>query len=502
MRPEGTVTVVTRQRSAVPYDADDEAVLLGAALATRPAAEVVATQTTTADFHDPYHQRVRDAIATLYAAGEPVEVATVASDLARHNGVADLALAKKRLWTLREACAAPSNFSVYLQSVREWTKRRAALTLAIDLDRIAHAGGSLVRPLETQLEEVRGDLSRLMDTDAGAAVHERLMSGGLFVAGAELGAGPLHGDGDDVLHAAGEPTLVVAGTGLGKSTYAQNYMLHRVSLRTEPWLGLPVAPLPLDRSILYIAADRPRQIQRSLRRMVSTLDYPVMDEAIVFWRGPLPFLINQDPLRLAAFVRALEISTKRQFDEVVLDSLKDVAVDLAKDEGGSAVAVALARLVADDRNVLVLHHERKAERVAKKAPGSIDDIYGSQFLGACAGNVIYLYGEPGAHILTLHHLKQSSDQVGPLTLRHDHTTGRLELEASPDLLAVLRRRPQGMTAKDACLTLYSDENPVANTIEKARRRLDRLVNDRLAWRRDGIPGTPNCYFPSETRHGQ
>lgn len=492
---------MTRQRS-IPYDADDEAVLLGAALATRPAAELVATQTGPADFHDPYHRRVRDAIATLYAAGEPVEVATVASDLARRNGVADLDLAKKRLWSLREACAAPSNVTVYLQSVREWTKRRAALSVALELTRIALAGGSVLAPLDSQLEGVRVDLNRIVDTDAGAAVHERLMSGGTFVAGAELGPGPLHGDGDDVLHAAGEPTLVVARTGLGKSTYAQNYLLHRVALRIEPWLGLPVAPLPINRSILYIAADRPRQIQRSLRRMVSTIDYPILDEGVLFWRGPLPFLINQDPLRLAAFVRALEVSTKRQFDEVVLDSLKDVAVDLAKDEGGSAVAVALARLVADDRNVLVLHHERKGERIAKKVPGSIDDIYGSQFLGACAGNVIYLYGEPGAHILTLHHLKQSSDQVGPLTIRHDHTTGRLDLESSPNLLAVLRRRPQGMTAKDACLTLYGDENPSANTIEKARRRLDRLVNDGLARRRDALPGVANSYAACETRHAE
>lgn len=492
---------MTRTKVPIPFDADDEKVLLGAALSTRPAAELVATQTTAADFYDPYHQRVRDAIVTLYSSGQPVEIATVASDLARRNGVVDVDVAKKQLWGLREACAAPANAVVYLQSVREWTKRRSALELAGELTRIAHTGGSLVHPLESQLETVRLRLTGLSDDDPTALFQDRLVSGGLFVSGANAGNRPLHGEGDEVLHAAGEPTLVVARTGLGKSTYSQNYVLHRINVRTDPFLGLPVTPLPLDRSILYIAADRPRQIQNSLRRMVSDDDLAVLDEAVMVWRGPLPFLINQEPLRLATFVRSLEVSTKRTFDEVIIDSLKDVAMELAKDEGGSAVAVALARLVADDRNVLVLHHERKAERVTKKVPGSIDDIYGSQFLGACAGNVVYLYGEPGAHIFTLHHLKQSADQVGPLTIRHDHTTGRLELEAAPDLLSVLRRRPQGMTAKDACVVLYGDENPTANTIEKARRRLDRFVSEQLAWRRDGLPGLPNSYFASETRHG-
>lgn len=489
-----------RTRRDVPYDADDEAALLGAALATHPAAELVATQTTPADFWVPYHQRVRDAISALHLAGLPIEVQTVASDLARRNGVDDLDTAKKQLWGLREACGAPSNYHTYLGQVREWTKRRAALTLATELNRIATEGGTIDAPVDALLHSIRLELGSLADSDPSSSLRDRLVSGGHFVAGADTGTAPLHGKGEDVLHAAGEPTFVVARTGLGKSTYAQNYLLHRIGLRTEDWLGLPVSPLPMDRSILYVAADRPKQVQRSLRRMVRSDELPILDEALLIWRGPLPFLINQDPLRLAAFVRSLEIATKRTFDEVVLDSLKDVAVDLAKDEGGSAVAVALARLVADERNVLVLHHERKAERLSKKAPGSIDDIYGSQFLGACAGNVVYLFGEPGAHVLTLHHLKQSADQVGPLTVLHDHTTGRLDLEAPPDLLAALRGRPHGMTAKDACLVLFGDSSPSRDLTERARRRLDRLVSDELAFRRDGLPGQPNSYFACERRY--
>lgn len=491
-----TSTRRTAPANPVPYDAGDEAVLLGAALLNRQAAELVATQTTTADFYVPFHQRVRDAIGALVAAGLPVDVATVASDLARRNGVADLSVAKKELHALEAGCPASANAPAYLTAVHEWTWRRRAQALASELAQVAKGQAELA-DLKPALEQfVAGP------NNGATALHDRLVEGGSFIAnGAEVTC-PLHGRDDDVLHADGEPTFVVGRTGLGKSTYAQNYLLHRLGVRTEDWLGLPVAPLPIGHSILYVAADRPRQVQRSLRRMVADLDLPVLDEALLFWRGPLPFLLNSDPLRLAAFVVAVERQAGVHIDEVILDSLKDVAAELAKDEGGSAVAIALARLIADDREVMVLHHERKAERAVKRAPGSIDDIYGSQFLGACAGNVIYLYGEPGAHILTLHHLKQSADQVGPLTLRHDHTTGRLDIDRdAPNLLGELRKRPQGTTARDACLILFDDPTPTTNTIEKARRRLDKLVRDHLVWKTDAKPPDPSAYFACETRYG-
>jgi replicative DNA helicase len=490
------MTTTTRRANPVPHDPGDEAVLLGAALINQQAAELVATQTTAADFYVPLHQRIQEAISTLVAAGLPVDVATVASDLARRNGVADLSTAKKELHVLLVGCPAAANAAAYLKSVHEWSWRRRAQVLASELAQVARG--------EAGLAELKPALEEFVNGPADdSALDDRLVEGGSFVANGAQIPRPLHGHNDEVLHADGEPTFVVGRTGLGKSTYAQNYLLHRVGVRTEDWLGLPVAPLPIGHSILYVAADRPRQVQRSLRRMVADLDLPILDEALLFWRGPLPFLLNHDPLRLAAFVAAIERQAGVQIDEVILDSLKDVAADLAKDEGGSAVAIALARLIADNREVMVLHHERKAERAVKRAPGSIDDIYGSQFLGACAGNVIYLYGEPGAHVLTLHHLKQSADQIGPLTLRHDHGTGRLDLDRdAPNLVGELRKRPQGTSARDACLILFDDPSPTTNSIEKARRRLEKLVQKGQAWKTDAKPPNPSSYFACESRYGE
>ncbi|MGH3476017.1 MAG: DnaB-like helicase N-terminal domain-containing protein [Nocardioidaceae bacterium] len=143
---------MTATRRNVPYDPDDEAVLLGAALLTQEAAELVATKTTPADFYVGLHQRVSRAITNLVTAGLPVDVATVASDLSRSNGVADLAAAKKELLNLQASCPASTNAPAYLRSVREWTRRRRALTLAHELQ--THAKEGL--PIEGIVAQIEG----------------------------------------------------------------------------------------------------------------------------------------------------------------------------------------------------------------------------------------------------------------------------------------------------------------------------------------------------------
>jgi hypothetical protein len=52
--------------------------------------------------------------------------------------------------------------------------------------------------------------------------------------------------------------------------------------------------------------------------------------------------------------------------------------------------------------------------------------------------VIVLDGEPGDPTVELRHLKQPAEPVGPLTLRHDHTSGvTVMFDDHPDLLDLL-----------------------------------------------------------------
>jgi len=137
---------------AVPYDADDEAVLLGAALLTSEAADLVAHHTVASDFHVPLHQRVRNAIAGLVASGSPVDPATVASDLSRNNGVADIGAAKRQLLALQAACPNAANAAHYLRQVRDWGRRRRALSLGHQLQDSARHG----HPIEGILAQIEG----------------------------------------------------------------------------------------------------------------------------------------------------------------------------------------------------------------------------------------------------------------------------------------------------------------------------------------------------------
>lgn len=129
-----------RRPAPVPHDTGDEAALLGAALLLQHAARAVATRTAPADYYDLYHRRVRDAIARLVETHEPVELRTVASDLARRNGVESLDTAKQRLGELLRACGAAANWPSYLRSVHDWTYRRRLQAAAADLRLAAEHG--------------------------------------------------------------------------------------------------------------------------------------------------------------------------------------------------------------------------------------------------------------------------------------------------------------------------------------------------------------------------
>lgn len=483
-------------RSPAPHSLEDEAALLGAALVNDKAARLVAEATVAEDFYAPFHKKVRAAVCGLVAAGRPVDVQTVASEAARHNGQ-DVAGTKREVSQLLLACPAAANAEGYLDAVKDTARRRSYLALS---RKLAEAARSSVDDWEAG---VRTDLEGLTVEPRPALDHRRVAPGGTFLLADDPTPPVIHGRGAEVLHASGEATLVCALTGAGKSTYAQNYALHRLGLRPGEFIGYPVQPLPPGEGILYVAADRPRQIRRSFRRLIDDTDRDELDHRLVVWKGPPPFRLNQKPEALLAFVRAVEAHHGVMLREVILDSLKDVASELVKDEGGAGVAQALGHLVADDREALVLHHERKAERGAKKAPAEIGDVYGSQYLTACMGNVVYLHGPSGAHVVELIHLKQSAETVGPLLLDHDHDAGTLTVRAERDVLELLRAAPKGFTVRTACLVAWGLQDPDRNAVARMYRKLERYVAEGLATRPETAGGydTAAVYYAVETRHG-
>jgi replicative DNA helicase len=318
------------------------------------------------------------------------------------------------------------------------------------------------------------------ETVEGHDDSARLFDGVTFAEEPTRSGPAIWGRGDQVLWSPGEPFMLYGPQGVGKTTVAQRLMLGLIGV--EPMvLGFPLAVAELP--VLYVAADRPMQAARSWRRMVEMLrpdQHDLLRERVRFWRGPLPFDIAATPDRLVEFVTELGCGT------LVGDSLKDLAVDLIKDEVGSRVNRAWQLLIQQGVEVLDLHHPRKSQAGQSDKPRSLDDVYGSTWLTTGHGSVVLLWGKPGDPIVELGHLKQPAEEVGPLRVLVDHELGQVEVHEGGDPVAILRSAPRGMAVRDVACVLFSTTKPTASEIEKTRRRLVAAENRGQAFgRREG-----------------
>jgi len=315
----------------------------------------------------------------------------------------------------------------------------------------------------------------------------RAIDGASFVNGVTDQVPAAWGDGDAIFWAEGEPLMLVGPDGVGKTTLGQQVAMCRVGIR-DTLLGYPIAPA--TGKVLYIAADRPRQAASSMRRMVVPADHELLAERLVVWRGPLPFSLADNPRGL------VHLAEQHSATDVVIDSLKDVQPDLVKDEIGSRVNIAFQELIASGRELLVLHHQRKEANNGGTKPRRLADVYGSRWLTAGMGSVPLLWGEPGDLVVEGRHLKQPVDDVGPLAIVHDHTHGRSTVDAGTDLEALLATAKGGLTVHDTAVRIFANTSPDRNLIEKARRKLETLVKQDIAHRRDDPDGTARYFHQS------
>jgi replicative DNA helicase len=296
------------------------------------------------------------------------------------------------------------------------------------------------------------------------------------------------GSGQRVAWADNERLILCAPQGAGKTTLAQRLALARCGL-SDTVLDLPVADD--GRRVLYVAADRPAQALRSLRRMPRADQRAVLDERLLIWKGAPPVNVVTDPRALLAWLQRFD-----NVGTVVIDSLKDLAPALGKDEVGSAVDHALRHVSDADVQVLALHHPRKAqnESSAERKPRGLDDVYGSTWLTGGSGSVLLLWAQPGELVIELSTLKPIADPVGPMTIVLDPDKGAMSVEAHVDAETVLRAaKSTGVSALELARAIgWKGSEPAAK--QRARRALDRLVVDGLADREEGTKTIPARWF--------
>jgi AAA domain len=294
------------------------------------------------------------------------------------------------------------------------------------------------------------------------------IDGATFAFGGTSNVTPIWGNEQDVLWADGEPLMIAAPQGVGKTTLCQALILARIGVRTPSVLGYDVQTAPHQR-VLYIAADRPKQAARSLRRMVNDADRKLLAERLAVWRGPLPFdLTRSTPEVLALFVE------RHKADTVAIDSLKDIAVGLSDDAVGAKVNLALQACIARGIQVVTNHHQRKSN-AENKRPQTLDDVYGSTWLTAGTGSVLLLTGQPSDPVVTLHHLKSPENEIGPLSLEIDFHRGEFTIRQSATITGLLHAATDGLDASSAARQMYETSSPTPAQVEKVRRKLRELV---------------------------
>lgn len=328
------------------------------------------------------------------------------------------------------------------------------------------------------------------------AVHgsPRAMDGATFLLDQAIAVHALWGDHERCLWSEGEALIIAGPDGVGKTSVAQQLALKRAGVIPGPFLGFDVRPD--HRRVLYIAADRPTQAARSMRRMVTEEHRTVIRERLHVWRGPLPWDLTSNPHTLVTLAEEFGAGT------IIIDSLKDVVLDLAKDETGSRYNNARQTALAEGIQLVELHHPRKASGENKK-PKQLADLYGSRWIAAGAGSVLMLFGEAGDAVIELTHLKQPMEAVGPLNLLHDHQAGHTTVVAEPDVYTVIRASHRGVTVGEIACQLHG-ATPDRNQLEKVRRRADSLVRlghaHRIEGRKGGVGGgEPTRYAPTTER---
>jgi hypothetical protein len=320
---------------------------------------------------------------------------------------------------------------------------------------------------------------------AAAAEAARVHDGADFLLDLPPTPPAIWGKGDDILWARGEALMIAGPQGVGKTTIAGQLLRGIIGIGGDV-LGYPVEPT-LQR-VLYLAMDRPEQARRNLSRMfvgdVEEYGREYLAEMLRFWAGPPPTDLAADPEGL------LRLAKQHGADIVFVDSLKDAAVGLSKDEVGAGYNRARQLALAEGVQVVELHHTVKNGADGGK-PNNINGIYGSTWLTSGAGSVVLLWGEPGDPIVDLVHLKQPMNEVGPLKVRHNRDTGLAEVFHDPDtdVLAMARRcATTGLSANEAAACIFQVEKPSKAQVEKSRRRMAELVAAGLLVLREASTG--------------
>jgi replicative DNA helicase len=427
------------------------------------------------DFYSEKLGRIYRSALRLVDAGVDVNAITLTDELEKTGDLEQVG-GRVRLHELAALVPATANVHHYARIVADLASVRGLIKAGGEIARLGWE-----RPGDTGdlLDRARAIAEAATAPTLHIQVRERIRPGGAFIFDHPDTQAAVWGAGDEIAWAAGEGLMLAGPQGVGKTTLVQQLALARIGLR-DNMLGLPV--VRDERRLLYLAADRPAQARRSLARMVTRDDRQLLDERLAIHEGPPEQLVDHDPRVLVRLCEHADAGT------LVVDSLKDIALELSREETGAKVNLAFQYVIAAGVELIVLHHQRKAS-TDNKTPRKLDDVFGSGRITSGLGSVLLLWGEPGDVLVELRHLKQPSEEIGPWNLQHDHVRGHTERVKQVELVDVVyRASSEGVTATAAAEVVFQKETPTRNEVEKIRARLERLADNGDVVKKPGSRG--------------
>lgn len=461
-----------------PHDADAEAAVLGACMHDSAVVDAVRNLLDGPDFYRPAHETVWRTVLTLRGKNKPTDPIMLCDRLREQD---DLERVGGAAYVHRLASATPSvgGATHYAGIVRRMSDLRRLRASGLRTVQRSMEPGADPDAIRSEVEtEVRAERERALASGQGR-LSRFITDGWSFVKETGADTEPLWGTREKTVWASGESLMIVGAPGVGKTTLAHQVIFARIGLQ-ETVLEMPVAP---SRRVLYLAMDRPKQIAKAMARRVFPTDEKILRERLVVWEGPLPATLDKEPDLLA------DLAAAHQADTIVIDSLKDAVSTMVDDSLAVAFHNARMRAIRNGVEIMELHHQRKATADAPRGQRpSLDQVYGSTWYTSGAGSVLFVTGRAGDPAVTLHHLKTSTGEVGPLAVTHDHVRGTTTVDPTKDPAALLRNAPNGLSARELAIILIGGGDPERADIEKARRHLGSLVDSGLATKADGMAG--------------
>jgi replicative DNA helicase len=460
-----------------PFNLDAERAVLGACMHYSHVIDTVRPVLGDDAFYRPAHETIWRALLALHREGRPTDPIVLAHLLEQQGDLKRVGEASY-LHQLASALYDAGSAEHHAEIVRKRADLRRLLASAVRTVQRAQEPGADPEAIRSEVEaEVRAERERALASGQGR-LSRFAVDGWAFVTETGADADPLWGTREKTVWAPGESLMIVGAPGVGKTTLAHQVVFARLSLQ-ETVLEMPVAP---SRRVLYLAMDRPKQIAKAMNRRVFHTDEKILRDRLVVWQGPLPATLDKEPDLLA------DLAAAHRADTIVIDSLKDAVSTMVDDSLAVAFHNARMRALRGGVELLELHHQRKATADTPRGQRpSLDQVYGSTWITAGAGSVLFVTGRAGDPAVTLHHLKTPTGEIGPLDVTHDHVRGTTTLDPTKDPAVLLRNAPNGLTARDLAAVLIGGE-PERADVEKARRHLARLVDSGLAAKADGIAG--------------